>query len=312
MASVRIYQKKEIRLDRLNFRQTQMFKIGNVGVAAVKNRLAAAQGPTDGAAKPLTKRTTRSGRPRLGKGNRRNLMLTGDMLRNFQVRTVSENKAKASNSTRKDRLKAWITSKIEPWVVFSPKNRAAVDADRAAGARGDARRGWSSNAALGGKQHDRHLCSGRQSRRDAARHSRTGRGDGRRPGADLRVPRPVPEEGQPRARDPPDARAVDHGGLAGHAPGSFGGFDVWKHQVTLFLRARETFDGDPPTPYYRMFRLITKGVPARGGAADAQHARSTPPATRWTCRRSSGRRMRRGWTTSKFRLRSRRSETTDA
>ena len=33
----------------------------------------------------------------------------------------------------------------------------------------------------------------------------------------------------------------------GTGPGSFGGFDVWKHQVTLFLRARETFDGDPPT-----------------------------------------------------------------
>ncbi|MBZ5726319.1 MAG: hypothetical protein LAP87_15135 [Acidobacteriia bacterium] len=54
MPSVRVYQKKQIRLDRLNFRQTQMFKIGNVGVAAVKNRLAAAQGPDDGAAKPLT------------------------------------------------------------------------------------------------------------------------------------------------------------------------------------------------------------------------------------------------------------------
>ena len=32
----------------------------------------------------------------------------------------------------------------------------------------------------------------------------------------------------------------------GTQPGSFGGVDVWKHQVTLFLRARETFDGDPP------------------------------------------------------------------
>ena len=51
----------------------------------------------------------------------------------------------------------------------------------------------------------------------------------------------------------------------GTGPGSFGGFDVWKHQVTLFLRARETFDGDPPTPYYRMFRLITKGVPTASG-----------------------------------------------
>ena len=51
----------------------------------------------------------------------------------------------------------------------------------------------------------------------------------------------------------------------GSGPGSFGGFDVWKHQVTLFLRAREAFDGDPPTPYYRIFRLITKGVPTTSG-----------------------------------------------
>jgi hypothetical protein len=53
-------------------------------------------------------------------------MMTGDMLRNFQVRTVSDNKAKANNSTRKDRLKAWLNQKIEPWVVFSPKNKVAV------------------------------------------------------------------------------------------------------------------------------------------------------------------------------------------
>jgi hypothetical protein len=125
MASVRIYQKKQIRLDRLNFRQAQMFKIGNVGVAAVKNRLAAAQGPTDASAKPLTKRYAIR-KTKLGKGNRRDLSFTGDMLRNFLVRTVSENKAKASNSTRKDRLKAWINNKIEPWILFSPRNRTAV------------------------------------------------------------------------------------------------------------------------------------------------------------------------------------------
>jgi hypothetical protein len=50
----------------------------------------------------------------------------------------------------------------------------------------------------------------------------------------------------------------------GTAPGSFAGMDVWKHQVTLFLRARETSDGDPPTAYYRLFRLITKGEPMSG------------------------------------------------
>jgi hypothetical protein len=125
MPSVRIYHKKQIRLDRLNVRQTQMFKLANVGVATVKNRVAAAQGPEDNAAKPLTKRYA-IWKTKLGRGNRRNLMLTGDMLRNFQVRTVSENKGRAGNSTRKDRIKAWITNKIEPWVVFSPRNRATV------------------------------------------------------------------------------------------------------------------------------------------------------------------------------------------
>ena len=125
MASVRVFQKKQIRLDRLNFRQSQMFKLGNVGVAAVKNRLAAAQGPGDSPAKPLTKRYAIQ-KSKLRKGNRRNLTLSGDMLRNFLVRTVADNKSKASNSTRKDRLKAWLMQKIEPLVVFSPKNKEAV------------------------------------------------------------------------------------------------------------------------------------------------------------------------------------------
>ncbi len=48
----------------------------------------------------------------------------------------------------------------------------------------------------------------------------------------------------------------------GTAPGTFGSVDVWKHSVTLYLRARQTDETDPPTAYYRLFRLITKGVPA--------------------------------------------------
>jgi hypothetical protein len=51
----------------------------------------------------------------------------------------------------------------------------------------------------------------------------------------------------------------------GTQPSSFGGVDVWRHQVTLYLRARETLGGDPPTAYYRLFRLITKGVPTSVG-----------------------------------------------
>lgn len=141
MASVRIWQKNEIHLDLLTVKQTQMFKIGNVGVASVKNRVMAAKGPNDGPAKPLS-RLYAIQKTKMGKGNRRNLILTGDMLRNFQVRTVSENRAVAratGRSTTKtttnkrgkavgveNKVKAWITNKIEPWVVFSPKNNEAV------------------------------------------------------------------------------------------------------------------------------------------------------------------------------------------
>ena len=125
MPSVRIWQKKQIRLDRLTFPQNQLFKIGSVGVAAVKNRLAAAQGPDDSPAKPLTKRYAIK-KTKLGKGNRRNLTFSGDMIRNLMVRTVSEKAAKAGLTTRKDRIKAWANQRIEQWLVFSPKNKAAV------------------------------------------------------------------------------------------------------------------------------------------------------------------------------------------
>ena len=125
MPFVRIYQKKQLRLDHLNFRQHQMFKVGTVGVAAVKNRLQAALGPEDQPAKPLTKRYAIQ-KTKLGKGNRRNLSFTGNMLRNLSLRTVSEKTAKAGLTSRKDRIKGWANQKIQEWLVFSPKNKAAV------------------------------------------------------------------------------------------------------------------------------------------------------------------------------------------
>ena len=125
MASVRVFYKKQVRIDRMNFRQQAMLKVGTVGVAAVKNRLAASLDSNDAPSKPLTKWYARR-KTRLGLGDKRDLSFTGDMLRNFQVRTVTENKAKANNSSRKGRLKAWINQKIEPWVLFSPKNQKAT------------------------------------------------------------------------------------------------------------------------------------------------------------------------------------------
>jgi hypothetical protein len=125
MATVRVYQKRQLRLDLLNFKQRQIYDLGNIGVAAVKRRLAAAQGPEDGSAKPLTVRYAKW-KSRHGGSNRRNLTFTGNLLRNFQVRTVSDGRAKANLSTRKDRIKGRANQAIEPWMVFSPRNRQAV------------------------------------------------------------------------------------------------------------------------------------------------------------------------------------------
>ena len=123
--SVRIYQKKQLIFNQLSFRHQDMVKIGTVGVAAMKNRLEVARGPGDAPAKPLTKRYAIY-KTRRGKRNRRNLRLTGRMLENFTLRTVTESTAKASLTSRKERIKGWANQKIEPWVVLSPKNQAAV------------------------------------------------------------------------------------------------------------------------------------------------------------------------------------------
>ena len=113
-------------VDRLNFPQQQMFKIGNVGVAAVKNRVGAALGPERLAGQAAHQAVRHPEDQAWQRQPPQSDVLTGDMLRNLQVRTVSENKARAGLSTRKDRIKAWANQKIEPWLVFSPKNQAAV------------------------------------------------------------------------------------------------------------------------------------------------------------------------------------------
>jgi len=75
----------------------------------------------------------------------------------------------------------------------------------------------------------------------------------------------------------------------GTVPGSFGGFEVWKHEFSIFLRAGEQFEDDPPTGYYRLFRLITKGVPTSNGQPllnatvhPSCHPMEVPPIRRQT------------------------------
>jgi len=126
MPSVRIWQKKQLRVDHLNFRQFQMVKLGTVGLASVKNRLAAGLGQSDAPGKPLTKRYAIYKSKVLRRKARRDLSLTGSMLRNLTLRTVSETAAKASLTSRKDRIKGLANERVEPWLVLSPANNAAV------------------------------------------------------------------------------------------------------------------------------------------------------------------------------------------
>jgi hypothetical protein len=125
MASVRIWQKKKLHLDPLTFRQRDMVQVGSAGLLSVFKRLSSAQGPNDGPAKPLCSSYQRYKTRRHMPGVR-NLRLTGDMLRNLTLRTVTDNSAKAALTSRKEIDKGRGNTKREPWLVFSPQNRAAV------------------------------------------------------------------------------------------------------------------------------------------------------------------------------------------
>jgi hypothetical protein len=47
----------------------------------------------------------------------------------------------------------------------------------------------------------------------------------------------------------------------GSGIGSFGIAGAWKHRFSIYVRAGENLEDDPPTGYYRLARLILKGVP---------------------------------------------------
>lgn len=122
---VRIWQKKQLRLDTLTFRQREMVKIGATGLLDVFRRISLAQGPTDAPAKPLKKRYA-IWKTRKHLGNKRNLRVTGAMLANLKLRTVTDNSARAGLTSAKERIKGWANMKRQAWLVWSPANRRAI------------------------------------------------------------------------------------------------------------------------------------------------------------------------------------------
>lgn len=137
MASIRVYVKKKIEVTRMNFGQKSMLKMGTVGLAAIKDRVKRAIGPTDGPTKPLTRRYAirkmrlRGTVQRLNEGgtgtvstlsNRRDLHYTGSMMRNLTVRTVSENRVGMNWTSRIQRMKAANNQRLDRFIDFSPSN----------------------------------------------------------------------------------------------------------------------------------------------------------------------------------------------
>jgi hypothetical protein len=126
LAGIRIHQKKRIRLHTLTFKQLAMVKIGRVGLAEVKRRVAAAMGPNDEPARPLKDISYKKQKRREGLPAVRDLHFSGEMMRNLTLRTVTDKSATAAFTSRKQRAKARANQNIEPFVVFSPKNAAVV------------------------------------------------------------------------------------------------------------------------------------------------------------------------------------------
>ncbi len=160
---VKIWVKKKLHLEPLTFRQQQMVEIGSAGLLSVFRRLSEARGPTDAPAKPLTTEITRTHRDgtttrvragyaiqksRKGRGNRRNLFFSGQLLGSLKIRSVDDSRVriapggelrrniwtgKTRGLVKVPRVKqvtnrdvATANQKIEPWVVFSPENQLAI------------------------------------------------------------------------------------------------------------------------------------------------------------------------------------------
>ena len=141
MPFVKVYAKKRVRFAELTFNQQEMLKLGTVAVSSLVNRARLGLNLADAPAKPLRQSYARVKR-RLGLIPRRDLtgsgfwifrksetrrsksgkVFIGHMLDNLSVRTVSNNAARATLTSPRQRLKALANQRRELWLGFSPKN----------------------------------------------------------------------------------------------------------------------------------------------------------------------------------------------
>jgi hypothetical protein len=122
---VRVYVKRQLRFDLLDFDRQQMYRLGVFGVAEVLDRVSKALGPEDQKAKPLVK-SYAIRKSRFGLRNVRDLRgfggFGGHMLDNLKVRTVGLNDVRAGFSSKKMQDKARGNERRQPFMAFSPRN----------------------------------------------------------------------------------------------------------------------------------------------------------------------------------------------
>jgi hypothetical protein len=149
--SVRVYVKKQLRLDLLTLSQRKMYEIGMVGLDSIKKRVARGGGPNDGAAPALRSNKWKAiklhnnlkpFRDLHGTGlmwpekeqdiekrraqktwDKRKLKKVGHLMEQLTVRGVSDTRAVISVSTRAGRKKAAGNRKM---LGFSPRNNQDI------------------------------------------------------------------------------------------------------------------------------------------------------------------------------------------
>jgi hypothetical protein len=146
--AISIYVKKQIRLDRLNFSQQSMAGLGMVGLKERKASIAAGHGPNDGPAKPLSKAWAAIKRrsrlqpirdlrgtglafgnqlSRAKKRRKTGRRFIGHMIDNLgKSFRVTDTGVRIGFSTYAARIKARANEKIEPFLIWSPRNRQAI------------------------------------------------------------------------------------------------------------------------------------------------------------------------------------------
>jgi hypothetical protein len=118
---IRLYIKGKLEFGTLNFDQQRMTRLGTVAVGTVKDRVQRGLNENDAKAKPLN-RGYAIRKTKAGLRNIRDLTMTGDMMRNFSLRTVTNTEAYARNTTKRAQDKARWNNNKERWVVYSRTN----------------------------------------------------------------------------------------------------------------------------------------------------------------------------------------------